>query len=271
MNRARSLARPEPADRSTGGQPTFVKNWARGRADLYPVEAAGLRWLAAAGPDAAQICPVVDVDAERIVLQRLTPGRPSPTAAAEFGARLAVTHAAGAEAFGQPPAGWTGDGYIGQQRLSLRPETSWGIFYADQRLLPYAQQAASTGQLGTGGFGAVEQVCRRLRAGDFDDGAPPRRIHGDLWSGNVIWTPDGVVLIDPAAHGGHGLTDLAMLHLFGAPELRTITAAYAERAGLSPGWEDLIGLHQLHPLLVHAVSHGPSYGVEAARIAARYS
>ena len=26
-------------------------------------------------------------------------------------------------------------------------------------------------------------------------------------------------MIDPAAHGGHGLTDLAMLHLFGAPHL----------------------------------------------------
>jgi hypothetical protein len=26
----------------------------------------------------------------------------------------------------------------------------------------------------------------------------------------------------------------------------------------------------LHPLLVHAVSHGPSYGSEAGRIAERY-
>ena len=75
----------------------------------------------------------------------------------------------------------------------------------------------------------------------------------------------GVVLIDPAAHGGHGLTDLAMLHLFGAPQLEAITSAYAEAADLPEGWADLIGLHQLHPLLVHAVSHGPSYGAEAKR------
>ena len=32
-----------------------------------------------------------------------------------------------------------------------------------------------------------------------------------------MWTPDGVVLIDPAAHGGHRETDLAMLALFGCP------------------------------------------------------
>jgi fructosamine-3-kinase len=107
--------------------------------------------------------------------------------------------------------------------------------------------------------------------GEFDDDRPAARIHGDLWSGNVIFTSAGVVLIDPAAHGGHGLTDLAMLHLFGAPYLETITAAYAEAAELPEGWVDLIGLHQLHPLLVHAVSHGPSYGAEAGRIAERYA
>ena len=33
----------------------------------------------------------------------------------------------------------------------------------------------------------------------------------------MMWTPDGVVLIDPAAHGGHRETDLAMLALFGCP------------------------------------------------------
>ena len=79
------------------------------------------------------------------------------------------------------------------------------------------------------------------------------------------------MLIDPAAHGGHRLTDLAMLHLFGAPHLELITAAYAEAAELESGWQDLIELHQLHPLLVHAVSHGAAYGGESARIAARYS
>ena len=50
-----------------------------------------------------------------------------------------------------------------------------------------------------------------------------------------------------------------------------ITAAYAEAAQLDGEWPDLIGLHQLHPLLVHAVTHGAGYGAEAERIAARYA
>jgi fructosamine-3-kinase len=33
----------------------------------------------------------------------------------------------------------------------------------------------------------------------------------------------------------------------------------------------MLGLHQLHPLLVHAVTHGAGYGAEAETVAARYA
>ena len=239
--------------------------------DAYPVEAAGLTWLAAAGPDAARVVDVVAVSPERLVLRRLTPAAATQRTAADFGAALAATHASGAPAFGSPPQGWIGDGYIGTQPLLLRPNERWGTFYAEQRLLPYADAAAAVGNLSPRGRSLVDRVAARLRAGEFDDDRPPARIHGDLWAGNVIFTATEVVLIDPAAHGGHGLTDLAMLHLFGAPELGTISDAYAEAAALPADWTELIGLHQLHPLLVHAVTHGASYGSEAETVAARYS
>ena len=249
---------------------TFRKGSPQTDPDFYAIEAAGLRWLAAAGPEAARVVDVVEVSAAEIVLQRLQSARPTPAAAEAFGRALWHTHQAGAAAFGQPPDGWTGHGYIGQQRMTMEPSPTWGRFFAEQRLLPFAREARDRGNLSAAGAAAVDRVSNRLAAGEFDDDAPPARIHGDLWAGNVIFTSDGVVLIDPAAHGGHGLTDLAMLHLFGAPHLDLITAAYAEAAALESGWPDLIGLHQLHPLLVHAVSHGASYGAEAARIAARY-
>ena len=237
--------------------------------DYFGVEAAGLRWLAAA-PDGAAVVGVQAVDATKIVLDRLDPVRPTAEAAVAFGRALARTHGAGAPAFGSPPEGWQGDGFIGRQRMTLRPDEHWGTFYAEQRVLPYAREAHDIDHLSAAGLAAVERVADRLRAGDFDDDRPPARIHGDLWSGNVVFTADGVVMIDPAAHGGHGLTDLAMLHVFGAPDLDRISAAYAEEARLEPGWRELLGLHQLHPLLVHAVSHGPEYGAEAASVARRY-
>ena len=250
---------------------TFTKRSPGHGPDFYAVEAAGLRWLAAAGPSSARVATVVDVDDHQIVLERLEPSWPERAAAEEFGRALAMTHAAGAAAYGQPPDGWDGDGYIGQQPMTLRPTGTWGRFYAEQRMLPFAHRAHDLGHLSATATQRVSRVADRLVAGELDDGRPPARIHGDLWSGNVMFTARGVVLIDPAAHGGHGLTDLAMLHLFGAPHLSTITAAYAEAAELADGWADLVELHQLHPLLVHAASHGPSYGAEAGRIAARYA
>ena len=250
--------------------PGYIKRTSHGP-DYFSIEAAGLRWLASAGPGAARTVEVLAVDDHHLELARLQPARPTRAAAEEFGRALAITHAAGADAFGQPPPGVESTGYIGRQRMAMKPTTRWGDFYAEQRMLAYAAPARDQGTLSARGARLVERVAERLRAGDFDDGRTPARIHGDLWSGNVIFTDAGVVIIDPAAHGGHGLTDLAMLHLFGAPHLATITAAYAEAAQLDGDWRGLIGLHQLHPLLVHAVTHGAEYGAEAERIAARYA
>ena len=99
---------------------------------------------------------------------------------------------------------------------------------------------------------------------------PPSRIHGDCWSGNVLWSGGRGVLIDPAAQGGHRETDLAMLALFGAPYLDRIIGAYTDVAPLAPGWRERVPLHQLHPLLVHACLFGAAYRqpvLDAARAA----
>ena len=83
-----------------------------------------------------------------------------------------------------------------------------------------------------------------------------------------MWTPDGAVLIDPAAHGGHRETDLAMLALFGCPYLGAVLDGYQSVRVLSPGWEQRIGLHQLYPLLAHVVLFGAGYA-RRAEVAAR--
>jgi fructosamine-3-kinase len=114
----------------------------------------------------------------------------------------------------------------------------------------------------------IDGVMARCAAGDFDDDDPPARLHGDLWSGNVMWTPAGAVLIDPAAHGGHRETDLAMLALFGCPHFEAVLAGYQGHRPLRAGWRDRVGLHQLYPLLAHAVLFGGGYARQALAAAA---
>lgn len=206
----------------------------------------------------------MSVDATSLTLRRLESVRPDPAAAHTFGSRLAVTHNASAPGFGAGPDGWDGPGFFGPVRppsqplpMSLRRHQSWGDFYAEERLAPMLELAAPG--LDASARAAIEAVIRRCRASDFDDDDRPARLHGDLWSGNVMWTPGGAVLIDPAAHAGHRETDLAMLALFGCPHYDAVIAGYEQVRPLQPGWRDRAGLHQLYPLLAHVVLFGGGY------------
>jgi fructosamine-3-kinase len=241
----------------------FVKRSTGAPEGFFACEAAGLQWLS--DVDGGVPCArVISHDDTSLTLERLDSTAPTAGAAREFGRRLARTHDAGAAAFGAPPAGWTGPGYFGplQQPLPMSYSAGqrWGSFYANERLAPMAERAAT--RLDASARRAVDAVMARCVDGDFDDDDAPARLHGDLWSGNVMWTAAGAVLIDPAAHGGHRETDLAMLALFGCPYFEAVLHGYQANRALREGWRDRIGLHQLYPLLAHVVLFGGGYATQ---------
>lgn len=245
----------------------FVKSSRSAPEGFFACEASGLRWLSEV-PGGAPCVQVLRWDETSLTLQRLESASPSAAAAAEFGSRLALTHNAGAAGFGAAPPGWTGPGFFGPLAdplpMSLNPHDSWGVFYADERLVPMLERAGSS--LDAQAHSALDSVIARCRAGQYDDEGPSR-LHGDLWAGNVMWTPDGAMLIDPAAHGGHRETDLAMLALFGCPHLADIFAGYQHVHPLRAGWRDRFALHQLYPLLAHVVLFGGGYAGQVAAAA----
>lgn len=242
---------------------TYVKSRADAPPGFFACEAAGLRWLSV--PGGPRVVGVRAVSATALELDRLVPAPATAAAAADLGSRLATVHAAGAAGFGAPPDGWEGDGFFGPlaEPLPLRAgaHASWGAFHAECRVAPLVDLLGRRGLLGTLERHALERLAARLSSGALDDVGSPARVHGDLWSGNVVWTTAGAVLVDPAAHGGHPLTDLAMLDLFGLPHLGRVLAAYAEASGLRVD-RTLLSLHQVYPVGMHVALFGGGYAAQ---------
>ena len=246
---------------------SFVKSRTDAPAGLFAAEAAGLDWLRV--PGGAPVVEVLGSTATSITLERLSSVWPTPSAAEIFGAQLAVTHDAGAPAFGSGPPGYSGPNFIADLPMSTEPTEGWGAFFGQQRIWPYAQLAST--QLGADGLRVMELLVNRLMEGVFNDDALPARLHGDLWSGNLVFTAAGGTLIDPSAHGGHRISDLAMLALFGAPHIERIFDSYEVASpNLPDNWRRLIGLHQVYPLLVHTVLFGGGYTQQAVQTARAY-
>ncbi len=263
------------------GARVFVKTSADpAAAGSFAAEAAGLRWLAAADrlgvPEVLAVADppapspprtVADPPAPRFLALAWIDAGPSTTASDEaLGRGLAALHAAGAPAFGGPADTLR----IGPLALPDEPAADWATFYATRRLGPLARLAADRGALPAEAPALLDRGTARLPelAGPPE---PPARVHGDLWSGNVMTDPaQRPWLIDPAAHGGHRELDLAMLRLFGGPSERCF-AAYEEVAPLAPGAAERVALWQLAPLLLHAALFGAGWGARATAVMRRYA
>jgi fructosamine-3-kinase len=246
------------------GDLAFVKTREDAAPGEYEREAAGLRWLAE--PGTLQVPEVLDVAPHYLALQWIEPGSLTPAGADELGYGLARLHCAGAPCFGDPGLG--GCAFVGSLRLPNGPLPDWPSFYAKRRLAPALDAARKRGAISSSGTSAVQAVCERI-AELCGPPQPPARLHGDLWSGNVLADVNGRPwLIDPTVYGGDREMDLAMLRLFGAPSQR-VFEAYEEVSPLADGWQQRVPLWQLLPLLVHAALFGGSYGAASERAAKR--
>ena len=205
---------------------------------FFECEGRGLQWL---GEAQAQGGPrVVDVyewGKDFLDIERVSPCSPTAKAAHDFGAALARMH----DAWDDPIT-----------------------YFAQGRLVPMVELGMRRGELTQADMDLTNRVIDAMpdllgRAAQDK----PARVHGDLWSGNVMWADDRgsceAVLIDPAAHGGHREEDLAMLHLFGMSYLTEIMDGYQSVHPLKAGWQERTTLWQLYPIAGHCVFFGGGY------------
>jgi fructosamine-3-kinase len=248
------------------GRRAFAKTHRSPPPGFFTTEANGLRWLREAGAlPVPEVLAVSDDAPAHLALEWIERGEPTATTEVELGRSLAALHRAGAPSFGREDRRTTGS-----RGLPNEPADTWAESYASNRLLPLARLARECGALAEGSITALEHLAGRLdQVGGPPE--PPARLHGDLWAGNRLVDARGQSwLIDPAAHGGHREFDLAMMRLFGGFGADCF-AAYAEVHPLADGWEDRVALHQVAPLVVHAIKFGGSYRPAAEGTIATYA
>lgn len=210
------------------------------RGPMVDVEARMLQAMLTAG---ASVPGVLHVDGSIMCLQWLDEAPGSDEGWRDLGRALTQLHRHRGTGFG-----WPEDYAFGAVPIRNDAADTWAGFWAERRLLPFLPE------LPTGTANRIERLVRRLD--DLLPRAPtPALLHGDLWSGNVMFTAEGATMIDPACYHGHSEVDLAMLELFGAPH-----PAFFEGFGpIEPGRRERRPIYQLWPALVHLRLFGAGY------------
>lgn len=250
---------------------SFFAKWnAQVSADFFECEASGLRAMAAGG-SSLSIPKVWCASRPQagipgfIVMDYLEPAqRPTPGAEELLGRGLAELHRTSRATFG-----FTCATYCGATRQANEPYSSWVSFYAERRLLPLLAAIGQTHALGATERRLYDRLLERLPELLSTD-ATPALIHGDLWSGNVLFTTRGPALVDPACAFAEREMEFGITTLFGGLTPRA-WSAYQETFALRPGWRERNPLYQLYHLLNHYLLFGGGYGAQALQIARQFA
>ena len=245
----------------------FLKWNASAPTDMFMKEAIGLNEMSLAG--SSLIIPKVIWSKETddfpglLLMEYLQPSGNSSAFDERMGRGIAQLHRKTASAFGFHHSNYCG--------TTLQDNTwteSWPKFFAQRRIWSLVQQIKTTRGMSSEELRNYEKLVNRIPL-ILSHSTQPSLIHGDLWSGNYMYTANGPALIDPACYYADREMELGMMKLFGGFS-STVWGAYQEEFPLPQGWKERNRLYQLYHVLNHYLLFGVSYGQQALEIAKEY-
>ena len=246
------------------GNHIFMKANSKENSDFFTSEALGLAALASTNTikTAKVLCTGTDNGQESgysfMLLEFIESSQATADRWESFAQDLAALHIAETKEIMETDAkfGFFQNNFIGSSHQDNSQSNSWVDFFRDKRLVPQFKAADSY----------FSEENRKLITKLLDhldnfliEPAKASLVHGDLWSGNVMFGKDGrAILIDPAAHIACPEVDLAMTELFGAFP-KVFYQAYRAANPLEPGYEERRDLYNLYHILNHLNLFGKTY------------
>lgn len=230
---------------------------------MLQAEARGLKLLAQSGTmNVPTVIHLGYYETAFLLLESLLPAKEADTDWEEFGRQLAAMHGSAGDAFGLDH-----DNFIGSIEQINSPTTEWTTFYAEHRIRPLLDKGRVHYSKG------VISLWDRLE-GRLEQLIPcskPSLIHGDLWSGNAMYTREGFAIYDPAICYADRLMDIAMARLFGGFSHAFFDAYFESSPNIEGDVRVKVDMYQLYYLMVHVVLFGGSYVPSVERILRRYA
>lgn len=199
-----------------------------------------------------KIPEVISVDREKLNLEKISQTNPTLSQIKSFAVGLSKLHQIQFQCFG-----FNEDNYIGLNHQKNIISNNWGEFFFDYRLIFQIKMIKDQKiedkiliSLNSKRKTIVDLLNESTRYASL--------VHGDLWTGNVIFDKQNIYLIDPAVYYADREVDIAMMELFGGFP-KEFYEKYNESLQLSKNYNTKKIVYNLYHYLNHYNLFGDNY------------